>query len=190
MFATHLNDKQLASRKHKHTYKPVRRQTAQGKTAWKMPVQNDDQEVNTRKGTQSHERQEKRNFTPRDSPPASLHLTHRDGPGRTTRCCTGTPAGPREHARRRAQSHQKALKGGCTYNHLAWTKYGHGRVKVKVAQPWTVTRLYGGLYVASTVHGILLARMLEWVAFPFSRGSSQPKDRTQVSCIAGGFFTN
>ena len=31
---------------------------------------------------------------------------------------------------------------------------------------------------------------LEWVAFPFSRASSQPSDRTQVSCIAGGFFTN
>ena len=41
-----------------------------------------------------------------------------------------------------------------------------------------------------TVHGILQARILEWVAFPFSRGSSQPRDRTQVSCIAGGFFTN
>ena len=38
-----------------------------------------------------------------------------------------------------------------------------------------------------TVHGILQARILEWVAFPFSRGSSQPRDQTQVSCIAGGF---
>jgi len=41
-----------------------------------------------------------------------------------------------------------------------------------------------------TVYGILQARILEWVAFPFSRGSSQPRDRTQVSCIAGGFFTS
>ena len=41
-----------------------------------------------------------------------------------------------------------------------------------------------------TVHGILQARILEWVAFPFSRGSSQPRDRIQVSCIAGGFFTS
>ena len=41
-----------------------------------------------------------------------------------------------------------------------------------------------------TVHGILQARILEWVAFPFSRGSSQPRDWTQVSRIAGGFFTN
>ena len=37
-----------------------------------------------------------------------------------------------------------------------------------------------------TVHGILQARILEWVAFPFSRGSSQPRDGTQVSRIAGG----
>ena len=41
-----------------------------------------------------------------------------------------------------------------------------------------------------TVHGILQARILGWVAFPFSRGSSQPKDRIQVSHIAGGFFTS
>ena len=41
-----------------------------------------------------------------------------------------------------------------------------------------------------SVHGILQARILEWVAFPFSRGSSQPRDRTQVSHIAGGFFTS
>ena len=41
-----------------------------------------------------------------------------------------------------------------------------------------------------TVHVILQARILEWVDFPFSRGSSQPRDRTQVSCIAGGFFTS
>ena len=40
-----------------------------------------------------------------------------------------------------------------------------------------------------TVHGILQARVLEWVAFPFSRGSSQPRNQTQVSAIAGGFFT-
>ena len=40
-----------------------------------------------------------------------------------------------------------------------------------------------------SVHGILQARILEWVAFLFSRGSPQPRDWTQVSCIAGGFFT-
>ena len=41
----------------------------------------------------------------------------------------------------------------------------------------------------TSVHGILLARILAWVSIPFSRGSSQPGNRTQVSCIAGGFFT-
>ena len=40
-----------------------------------------------------------------------------------------------------------------------------------------------------TVPGILQARILEWVAFPFSRGASQPRDWTQVSHIAGTFFT-
>ena len=40
------------------------------------------------------------------------------------------------------------------------------------------------------VHGILQARILEWVTFPFSRGSSQPMEWTQVSRIAGKFFTN
>ena len=41
-----------------------------------------------------------------------------------------------------------------------------------------------------TVHANLQARMLEWVAVPFARRSSQPRDRTQVSCIAGGFLTS
>ena len=91
----------------------------------------------------------------------------------------------------------------------------HIALKVKVAQSCPTlcdTMDY-------TVHGILQARILEWVAFPFSRGSSQLRDQTQVShkgsqgilewvaypfssrsslprnqtgvsCIAGGFFTN
>ena len=39
-------------------------------------------------------------------------------------------------------------------------------------------------------HGILQARILEWVALPFSRGPSQTRDRNPVSHIAGGFFTS
>ena len=35
-----------------------------------------------------------------------------------------------------------------------------------------------------------LGQNMEWVAFPFFRGSSQPREQTQVSCIAGGFFTS
>ena len=62
----------------------------------------------------------------------------------------------------------------------------NGLVKVKVVQ------LYPTLSnpMDYTVHGILQARILEWVAFPFSRGSSQPRDQTQVSRIAGGLFTS
>ena len=44
----------------------------------------------------------------------------------------------------------------------------------------------------SPVHGILQAKILEWVSMPFSKGSSRPSDRTHissVSCISGGFFT-
>ena len=59
-------------------------------------------------------------------------------------------------------------------------------MKVKVAQScpslWDL--------MDYTVHGILQARILEKVTFPFSKGSSQPMDETQVSCIAGGFLTS
>ena len=41
----------------------------------------------------------------------------------------------------------------------------------------------------STAHGILQERILEWVASSFSRGSSQPRDQSQVSHVAGRFFT-
>ena len=41
----------------------------------------------------------------------------------------------------------------------------------------------------SSVHGILQARILEWVAISFSKGSFWPRDRTRVSCITGRFFT-
>ena len=41
----------------------------------------------------------------------------------------------------------------------------------------------------SSVHGILQAKTLEWVAIPLSRGSSQPRDQTWVACTAGRFFT-
>ena len=48
----------------------------------------------------------------------------------------------------------------------------HDRLKVKVKSVWLF---------ATPVHGILPARILEWVAVPFSTGSFQPRDRTQVS---------
>ena len=63
--------------------------------------------------------------------------------------------------------------------------------KVKVLVPQScLTLCYARDYSppSSSVHGILQARILEWVAIPFSRGPSQPRDRTQVSCMAGRFF--
>ena len=53
-----------------------------------------------------------------------------------------------------------------------------------LATPWSVA------HQAPLFMGILQARILEWVAIPFSRESSQPRDRTQLSCIAGRFFTS
>ena len=49
--------------------------------------------------------------------------------------------------------------------------------------------LLNSSYWQSSVHGILQARTLEWIAVPSSKGSSQPRDQTQVSHIAGRFFT-
>ena len=59
-------------------------------------------------------------------------------------------------------------------------------VKVKVTQSCPTL----GNPMDYTVRGILQTRILEWESFPFSRGPSQPRGQTQVSCIAGGFFTS
>ena len=64
----------------------------------------------------------------------------------------------------------------------------HGEVKKSLS----CVRLFAthGLYLpGSSIHGIFQARLLQWVAISFSRGFSQPRDRTQVSCIAGRLFT-
>ena len=57
--------------------------------------------------------------------------------------------------------------------------------KVKVSH----VRLFATPWIIHSVE-ILQARILEWIAFLFSRGSSQPRDQTEVSYIAGGFFTS
>ena len=62
----------------------------------------------------------------------------------------------------------------------------HLKVKVKVTQ--LCTSLCNPMDY--TVHGILQARILDGVAIPFSRGCSQPRDKTQVSHIAGRFLTS
>ena len=59
-------------------------------------------------------------------------------------------------------------------------------MKVEVA--WLCLTICGPMDY--TEHGILQARILEWVAFPSSRRTSQPRDQIQVFCIAGGFFTS
>ena len=63
----------------------------------------------------------------------------------------------------------------------------------RVLAAWACPTLWDpieGSLPGSSVHGILQARILEWAAMPFTKGSSWSQDRTQVSHIAGGFFTN
>ena len=63
-------------------------------------------------------------------------------------------------------------------------------VNMLVAQScWTLCKSVDSSPPGSSVHGILQVKILQWVAIPFSRGSSQPRDGTWVSCIAGRFFT-
>ena len=50
--------------------------------------------------------------------------------------------------------------------------------------------VYDSLRPHELIHGTLQARILGFVPFPFSKGSSQPRDQTQVSHIAGRFFTS
>ena len=61
-------------------------------------------------------------------------------------------------------------------------------VKVTQSSP-TLCDLMDCSLPGSSVHEILQARIMEWLAVPFPRRSSQPRDRTQVSHIAGRFFT-
>ena len=62
-------------------------------------------------------------------------------------------------------------------------------VRAKSPQPCPTLCDPMGSLPGSSVHGILQARILQWVAMPSSRGSSQPQGPNQVSCIAGRFFT-
>ena len=74
---------------------------------------------------------------------------------------------------------------------VLWKKKSNWALKVKVLVAQSCLIYCNPMDCSppgSSVHGILQAKMLEWVAMPFSRGSSQPRDWTWVSCIAGGFF--
>ena len=71
------------------------------------------------------------------------------------------------------------------YKYIEWVKWVKSLSGVRLfATPWTIAYLPG-----SSVHGIFQARILEWVAISFSRGSSRPRDRTRVSHIVGRRFT-
>ena len=80
------------------------------------------------------------------------------------------------------QKYRGPLKQSTRVSHKCIQQF----VKVKVAQS-CLTLCDPMDYI---VHELLQARILEWIAFPFSRGSSQPRDRTQVSLFAGRFFTS
>ena len=86
------------------------------------------------------------------------------------------------------QKHVESLQTATQRNKKLFVKEAGNlalvQVKVKVAQ----SRPTLCNPMDYTVNGILPARILEWIAFPFSRGSSQHRDGTQVSCIAGRFF--
>ena len=72
---------------------------------------------------------------------------------------------------------------------ISYSEYRELKVKVSVAQSCpTLCDPTDCSPPGSSVHGVSQARILEWVAIPFSRGSSQPKDQTQVFCITGRLF--
>ena len=86
----------------------------------------------------------------------------------------------------------------CKMVHMLWSLLK----KLNIQLPCGQGILFLGIYLkelvfsiilrslpASSVRGILQARILEWVAIPFSRGFSQPRDRTRVSFIVSWFFT-
>ena len=71
-----------------------------------------------------------------------------------------------------------------------WSPLFRWKVKVLVAQSCpTLFNLMDYGLSGSSVHGIFQAKILEWVAIPFSRGSSWSRNQTWVSHIAGRFFT-
>ena len=92
---------------------------------------------------------------------------------------------------------QRNLVGYSLWGHkeldmAEWLTHTHICYKVKVLVTQMCLTLCNPRDCSSSgfsVHGILQARILEWVAIPFSRGSSWPRDQTWISCIAGRFLT-
>ena len=123
-------------------------------------------------------------LTPPGKPETNLSATQ-TGLGPTIPGSAGSRRNPD-----RTQAHSPRLRRLMPYplGQCVNTSNTYREMKVKVK----VTRLCSTLCYSMdyTVHGILQARRLEWVAVPFTRGSSQSRDQIQVSCTAGGFFTN
>ena len=83
--------------------------------------------------------------------------------------------------------------------HSGWRSRCLDRLAELFCERWVRVQPHPGFHdprdcspPGSSVHGTFQARILEWVTISFSRGSSQPRDRTRISCVscmAGGFFT-
>ena len=118
-----------------------------------------------------------------------LNCEARDFSGKNVEWVAIPFSGASAQPRYRTQASRASSNAGWPLR--CWAK-GKPNIWYKSEVKVTVTQLCLTICepMAYTVHGILQARTLEWVAVPFSRGSSQPRDRTQVSCIAGGFFTS
>ena len=89
---------------------------------------------------------------------------------------------------RRLPSRSSSLNIILQKNELSGSFWGCGCMLICLSHVWLCNTMDYSL-PGSSVHGIIQARILEWVAISYSWGSSQLKDRTGVSCIAGRFFT-
>ena len=117
------------------------------------------------------------------------------GPWDTGKCLDHLyPKSDFNHAVSQVLTHNRRPRTELNYLLLrgvqSWLYRRIGRKEVLVTQlPPTLGNPMDWSLPGSSLHWILQARILEWVAIPFSGASSQLRDRGSVSCIAGGFFT-
>ena len=80
--------------------------------------------------------------------------------------------------------------GGAGFSWRVWNLTFYGvKVKLFIQLCPTLCNPMNYSPLGSSVHGIFQAKILEWEAIPFSKGSSWERDQTQACCIAGRFFT-